>query len=65
MATLPQDIIMTRDSNFNFADCHDANICLFMEQLVTDGLRQLVTGATHMHGLMLDIFISRGISYVI
>jgi exonuclease III len=65
LTTLPQEIIITGDLNFHLDDVEDASVHRFTGQLDAHGLKQHVTGATHIHGHTLDVVITREISSII
>jgi hypothetical protein len=65
ITTVPEEIIITGDLNFQLDDPTNINVRRFSGQLDAHGLIQHVTGATHTGGHTLDVVITRDVSCII
>ena len=64
-ATVTQELIITGDMNFHLDVSHDSDTRKFLSMLEGHGFQQHVKEPTHIHGHILDVFITRQISSIL
>ena len=64
-ATLPDELVIVGDFNFNFDNNTDIHVRRFRYLLYSHGMTQYVEVATHQEGHILDLIIARTYSCVV